>query len=231
MNKNILIALLGMIGGLGYLVGISADHLVLQQATRVIPHLAFIYFLTRVWSVKSDGYRLWTLVGLISCMIGDFILRLPGGFLIGLIIFLIGHLFFIVAFSQGGVKVHFVRAIPFVLYGLGFFFYLKPGLGAMTIPVAAYACVICTMGWRAAARIGFTDNEPERQKRQVFALIGACIFVLSDSMIGVNRYAFEVAGIRYVIVLTYWIALYFITSSAQTVSVGNEKGSLSQASV
>ena len=61
--------------------------------------------------------------------------------------------------------------------------------------------------------------------------MGACIFILSDSMIGVNRYAFQIEGIRYVIVLTYWIALYCIISSAQTVSIKSEKGSLSQATV
>ena len=93
---------------------------------------------------------------LISAMffswIGDVVLLFANQgviyFIIGLVSFLIAHLFYIILFSklQKVINLKYKRFIPLVLlYLVGFLYFLWEKLGGMKIPVIIYALVISTM--------------------------------------------------------------------------------------
>ena len=69
--------------------------------------------------------------------------------------FLIGHLFYVAAYLNADRAARWARAVPLVLWGAGVIYLLRAGLSAagMLIPVSIYTAVICTMMWRAVARI------------------------------------------------------------------------------
>jgi uncharacterized membrane protein YhhN len=69
--------------------------------------------------------------------------------------------------------------VPFAVWLLAAFAYVRPGLGEMTVPVVVYMLAIGTMMWRAARsgdHLGGT-----------VALIGAVLLGLSDTLIAIDR--------------------------------------------
>jgi uncharacterized membrane protein YhhN len=83
--------------------------------------------------------------------------------------------------------------------------FLYPHLGDLKIPVMVYAAVICTM-LMCSLHIFFKVNPPAN----VYYLAGAALFVLSDSLLALNKFyqPFAFAGVM--IMLTYCAAQYFI---------------------
>ena len=82
---------------------------------------------------------------------------------------------------------------------------LYPGLGGMLIPVMVYAIVLLTMGTWAHKRRGATANASFR-----YVSAGVILFVISDSLIAVNKFAFEVPGERLLVMSTYIAAQFLI---------------------
>ena len=75
------------------------------------------------------------------------------------------------------------------------------GLGPLLIPVALYALAISAMLWRALACGGLVA-------------IGAGLFVISDSLIGIDRFVSPFAAAPYLIILIYWLGQWAIAASA-----------------
>ena len=205
------VALAGVLGAGGFYCGLMKDDLGLMQATRVWPHAAMMYFIWK-WSPAASAYHRWLLGGLGFCLAADFILRLPKCFLPGLVLFLIGHLFFIRAFISGEALWFWPRALPFFIYGAVLLAYLWPTLGAMRLPVAVYALVISMMGASAACRVGFGTSSWGTW----LALGGAVLFIFSDSTLGIDRFHHALPQARTWIITTYWAALLGITLSSRT---------------
>ena len=84
-------------------------------------------------------------------------------------------------------------------------------LGPLLIPVACYALAISAMLWRALARLGQPDLNIHSRR---LAAVGSALFVLSDSLIGINRFVapFEAAPVA--IMLSYWLGQWAIAASA-----------------
>ncbi len=146
-------------------------------------------------------------VGLVFSLAGDIFLMLPEEpprfFIPGLVVFLIAHLFYIVAFSLGvawAVSDAWI-ALPFVAFGIGCAVYLWPHLGPMKGPVVAYILVILAMGWRSAARVG-AEGVPDA--RAVLACVGAILFILSDLILAVNKFVKPFWAARLTNLTTYW---------------------------
>ncbi len=145
--------------------------------------------------------------------LGDVFLQLEkftaSFFLIGLSAFLIAHVFYIILFNKifkrekGSLKVFLI--IPAIIYYVSLILFLLPGLGGMTIPVLVYGLVITIM-LIIAVHIYFRTNSPSG----MYIAIGAILFVVSDSLLAINKFhtAFAYAGVF--IMLTYGLAEYFI---------------------
>ena len=132
-------------------------------------------------------------------------------FIIGLVCFLITHIIYIIYFlSLKPAKVSFLKTNWWIVllvagYGIALVWFLYPSLGPLKIPVLVYALVICSM-------LLSSIHIYPRVKWQVGQLFiaGAFFFVLSDSLLAINKFSqpFPFAGVA--IMLTYCLAQYCI---------------------
>lgn len=150
---------------------------------------------------RRDTFALLVVGGLLLSAVGDFLLAMPGDgtFVPGLVAFLLGHVAYVGAFLTERRGLHLLHALPVLAYGVGVGLWLWPHLGGMSLPVLAYLVVICTMLWRAAARVGRGATLD-----LWLGLAGAVLFVLSDTAVAANRFVTELPAASAVIMLTYW---------------------------
>jgi uncharacterized membrane protein YhhN len=143
-------------------------------------------------------------VSLLFCAAGDVALELWAGkyFLVGLGFFLSAQIMFIVTFSRD-FKMQRSR-IPIIvilaIYALAIASIMTPSLKEMAIPVYFYLTAITLMGIFAALRAA----------RNKFTLYGAVSFIISDSIIAINRFMMPVPAADYIIMVTYYTALFLI---------------------
>ncbi|MEZ4796257.1 MAG: lysoplasmalogenase [Flavobacteriaceae bacterium] len=151
------------------------------------------------------------LIALTFSLIGDVLLMFAdvskNYFLFGLISFLLAHVFYIIVFLEK--KNVLKKPIPFItvliIYAFGIFYVLKDGLGTMLIPVVIYMFAILTMAVTAALRKG---NVPNLSYNLVF--VGALLFLISDSILAVNKFYGKVPFEHVLIMSTYAFAQYCI---------------------
>lgn len=136
-----------------------------------------------------SGYYGLILLGLVFCLGGDVFLALPQKkmFLLGLISFLAGHVFYVFAFltvaGMNGFAV--IGTLLTIGVSAGVFKWLKPNLGTMKIPVIFYILVISAMLCGAWAILGETGLV--RQGR-LLVFIGALSFYVSDLFVARDRF-------------------------------------------
>ncbi len=155
-------------------------------------------------------YQRAIVAGLACSLLGDIFLMLPGDrFVPGLVCFLLAHLCFITAFTNGG---HFrpdsIALIPFVLLAGGVLYWLWPDLGALRLPVTVYVGVIVVMAWQAASRWRSTSDGTA-----ALAAVGALLFVISDSSLAIQRFRGPFPFATPVVLGTYYAAQWLIASS------------------
>jgi len=147
-------------------------------------------------------------VGLLFSGVGDILLQVDGArlFVHGLGAFLIAHLFYIAAFIRRPALVRARMAIlaAITAYGCIMGVLLLPRLGDMLVPVTIYLVIILGMG--ISASLG-TENH-------ALVIAGACFFIVSDSLIAVNRFLAPLPLSGYLVMGTYYAAQLFITIGA-----------------
>lgn len=162
----------------------------------------------------SSVIRKCVFISLIFSMGGDIFLMFHADhlFVFGLSSFLLAHVLYIVGFWHqvsgslpwGG---RFVLSLPYILFILGFLYILKGHIlrndatAPLFIPVVVYASVIGIMGMAASWRVSSTNR-----RSFYFILFGALLFILSDSMIAINKF---VSSIPYVAV---WVMSTYVTA-------------------
>lgn len=134
-------------------------------------------------------------------------LAIEWSFLAGLGLFLLAHLAYAAGFTRDAPALHAGRGIPFLLVFLALGSTFAMSAGDLGIPVAVYALVICLMGWRAAARLRSGDVATR------LGLVGVGLFVLSDSLIAVDRFVSPLPWRGLWILGTYWSAQALIAAS------------------
>jgi uncharacterized membrane protein YhhN len=175
--------------------------------------LTMVFIIALAWNGLKGTckfYGCFILLGLLFSLMGDILLILPANlFVHGLVSFLIAHIFYITAFFQGmDLRLNSLSWLPFVLFGVLIYGFMLPSLREMTIPVLAYMIIILTMGWRAYERWG--QNKTREAK---LALIGAVLFIISDSALGINRFRLPFELSTVVVLGTYFPAQWFIARS------------------
>lgn len=160
------------------------------------------------------------LLAVIFSCAGDTLLMFQGKdgnfFMFGLGAFLVAHVFYMLAYRQhqstdtsnelqGLQKIRY--AFPILLSGTGLVVVLYSRLGGMKIPVLIYAVVLTAMVLAALFRFGKTSSSS-------FALVfgGAILFMISDSLIAINKFLepLPMAGVW--IMITYIVAQYLIVT-------------------
>ena len=159
----------------------------------------------------SKGYPSWrfyVMAALVFSWGGDVLLMKENMFIAGLASFLLAHIFYIITYHKTGAASGDLKPldiIKFVLFGIVLIWVLYPGLGGLLIPVILYALVLLSMGIWAHKRRGATSATSF-----VMVSAGAILFVISDGMIAVNKFAFELPAERILVMSTYIAAQYLI---------------------
>jgi uncharacterized membrane protein YhhN len=137
----------------------------------------------------QPAYSIYILIGLVFCLAGDACLAMPQAraFLLGLVAFLIGHVFYTLAFialtGLSGWKT--AALINFAAISFWVFYRLRPRLGNMMVPVLAYVVVITAMLCGAWVVLeDFRLGLPGR----VLVFAGATLFYLSDIFVARDRF-------------------------------------------
>lgn len=170
-----------------------------------------MYFLVYTHEIKSN--LKYSVIGaLFFSWVGDVALifdaTIPWMFIVGLGGFLVAHLHYLFVFikSKNGSKLMGKSTwyvLPFfTLYAVGLIGVLWSSLGALKLPVFVYAMVLMLLGVFAVNR--------KRSQGYVLVLLGAGFFIVSDSILAVNKFytPFEIA--RVLTMLTYVLAQLFI---------------------
>jgi uncharacterized membrane protein YhhN len=183
--------------------------------------LTMIFIIIIAMLAKDPPSRLYKLAiaaGLIFSMIGDILLMLPVDlFIAGLVSFLIAQLIYTYAFRSGrSFRFRFIAILPFAVYGILIFVILFPWLNGMAIPVAAYLLVILVMAWQA-----WDQWDDKRTRWGLLAFIGALLFVISDTILAVNKFVAPFWAARLLTLTTYFAAQWLISNSVYT---GTETG-------
>lgn len=130
-------------------------------------------------------------------------------FLAGLLAFLAAHLFYIISFHKIRIRENIEGkwqwAVAVAIYYFFIMGFLLPHTGSMKIPVIVYGLVISFMLFVAALLYDLADNKTAR-----FLLTGALLFVVSDSILAVNKFHHPVKQAGWVIMITYLAAQLFI---------------------
>ena len=138
---------------------------------------------------------------------------MDGLFVFGLGAFLIAHIFYIGAYRYArysgvsGEPAGFIRTriIFLVFIGGALVYLLYPNLGEMLMPVALYTIVIISMAVAAVMRKGRTVD-----KSFIMVYSGALLFIMSDSMIAINKFLNPLVQARLMIMATYIAAQLLI---------------------
>jgi uncharacterized membrane protein YhhN len=150
----------------------------------------------------SRGKLLFT--ALLFCAAADIALELAGGqyFVAGLGLFLVAHIFFIIAFSRDFKfqKSKIPVIVLLVVYSIMMAFVMTPSLKEMAIPVYVYMTALTLVGIFASLRAARND----------FTLYGAISFIISDSIIAIDKFMIPVPAADYIIMITYDLALFLI---------------------
>ncbi|QPQ33430.1 lysoplasmalogenase [Lysinibacillus sp. JNUCC-52] len=203
MARKILLTL-AVLFGLYYIFFFSHIDQSLKLLYKVIPMILIIVMAATQKTKSIKKYQLLIVIGLIFCMVGDYTLQ---WFLIGLTSFLIGHIFYIFAFSSTNEQpVPTWAKVVLLLYGVAMASWIattvfKSGETVLTFAVLAYISIILTMGW-TAIRTGSS-----------FAIIGAILFIASDSYLAINKFVLPLPFSHEVIMMTYYSAQILIALS------------------
>lgn len=128
-------------------------------------------------------------------------------FVFGLASFLIAQVLYVWIFQnfseeRKGTPIQYALASILIIYTGLLIFLLWPGLGNMEIPVFIYAMVITAMGISAIFRKG---------PGYALVLIGALLFITSDSILAYNKFFIPVEYGRALTMTTYILAQLMIT--------------------
>ena len=214
-NRSRIVVALGTAAVATYFCGVALELPALAYATKLLPVLAMMVAVLPAASRYSKS----VLVGLALSMVGDALLMVPPSvkdlFVPGLLAFLAAHISYIVAFQTpvAGTRPPWapLRALPAVLLGAVMAYVVLPKAGGLAIPVGAYMVVILGMLWRATARAG---GAQDGAAAGIAGMVGALLFVASDTTLAIHRFVEPVGASQYVIMVTYWLGQLGITVSA-----------------
>ncbi|MBN8823537.1 MULTISPECIES: lysoplasmalogenase [unclassified Spirosoma] len=184
----------------------------------LIMALLMLYVWQFCQAVGFVSYIRWLLVGMVFALVGDILLMIQeidlfaaglGAFLMMQICYSIAFLKSIRAGEQLITSRRLVkRAIPFSLYLIIFLvllrpvFISKPDLEVLWWPVVIYASCLNGMGLLATQRQGLPGYNQ--------VVIGALLFIISDSAIAVNKFLSPFSGSTWLVMTPYATAQYLI---------------------
>ncbi len=163
----------------------------------------------------EPGLARWLLAGLVFSLVGDVALLFPvSGFVPGLLGFLVAHVCYILGFCS---RARFAAVRwPFLLFGivaamvLGRLWAFVPG--ALQVPVLVYVVALTLMASQAWAWWRHSVRDPQ-ELRARWAAWGGTLFVFSDAMLAIDRFAGPVSQASLWVLASYWPAQWCMAQS------------------
>lgn len=191
----------------------------LHRMTKPLAMLvAIIFIATRAYQSRPKGrfeskFKTWLLIALVCSLVGDVALMFPGYFIPGLLAFLLAHLAYIALLKQGQAWFPSRRALVATL-GLGAAMYAVLWVGglppALRAPVAAYVVVISLMAAQAIGRATVLHD-----KAAWGVALGAGFFMLSDTLLALNKFVVPLPLAPLWVLSTYYAAQILIVRHAR----------------
>lgn len=197
-------------------LGLLELHFIFKPLAMLV---AIIFVAMRAIESRAGGrFDTLLMAALAASLAGDVFLMLPGGYFIpGLASFLVGHLFYIALFRQGTPWFPSRGALLSTLgVGAAMYAWVWGGLGdpVLKVAVAAYVTVIALMTAQAIGRATLS-----RDKASTAVAVGACIFMLSDALIAINRFVQPVPLVALWVLSTYYTAQIVMAHNARPLVV------------
>jgi uncharacterized membrane protein YhhN len=188
------------------IVGVSINNSWLQLICKplIIPTLALFYYLT------SKSKNKWYITALFFSFFGDLLLLDKSNlFLYGIAAFLITQILYIFIISKdlskAPLKTKLTAGFPFLIFFIILIKILKPGLGDFLIPVVIYGLAISVFG-----TVSLLNYLVTKDRRSLTLLLGAILFIMSDSMIALHKFYKAENFYPVAIMITYVAAQYLI---------------------
>lgn len=216
MNKSLWVIFFA-IALITHLAGILIPNSVIQIVSKPLIVITLAgYFITATRGT-GEGSKIWILSALFFSWVGDVVLLFQGNesffFLAGLSSFLLAHTFYIIFFHRARIREAIKgRWWPWLIVAV-YYTILMIVLGDHTAdmkwPVRIYG-VIISMMVGLAIHMRFMAYK----KAGLLLMLGAVLFVISDSVLAIDKFyqPFEAAGL--IIMATYGVAQFFITAGA-----------------
>ena len=197
-----------------YIIIIAADYNSLRFYVKplLIPFLITSFVLSK--AVKKSFAGILT-AGLFFSFLGDVFLLWDDYFIPGLVCFLITHILYVIYFvNTANRNGWFLKKQPLIIilplaYVIALVGFLLPHLGVLKIPVMAYAFFICLMAL-ASINLYKQINKPAYSN----FIAGAVFFVLSDSLLAIDKFYQHLPPAGIFIIFTYCLAQYLIVKGA-----------------
>ena len=160
--------------------------------------------------VSRLGAQLIT--ALLFCLLGDIALLWEGGFLLGLGFFLIAHLLFIRAFRAGfGMKFHWMAFLIASVLSISTLYFIWPKVsGVLQIAILSYVVVI---GIMSSLSMSIALNKRFKMRLQLG--MGGLLFMISDTILGINAFVSPIPFASIFILTTYWGAITSLAIAAR----------------
>ncbi|CAA0159817.1 lysoplasmalogenase [Tenacibaculum maritimum] len=212
MTKHIKIVFVSILFILVAIIDIYA--VIIQNKTIEVffkPLLMTILVVIYLLSVKKPNF--WLVSGLFFSFWGDvFLLDKKKYFVFGLGAFLIAH-FMYIKMTASFLKIISKRklikaAIPFITFFGTILFFISANLGNMLVPVIIYGLAISAFGTCA-----LLNYKEQKSLENSWLLLGALLFIASDSMIALNNFYTPKHLFDILIITLYVVSQYLIVKA------------------
>lgn len=171
-----------------------------------IASLWMFVFMTGLELKRSHRYKLLILAGLVASCAGDLLLNYDL-FEAGMGAFGVAQIFYVSAFGFRPLRPWVgLPLYGFAIAAVAVMFHNLPTIIKICLPI--YGALLVTMCWRSLARIDCYKN-----LLRVVCGIGSVLFVISDSIIAIDKFYTPVANAQMAIMVTYYVAQFGIALS------------------
>lgn len=174
----------------------------LSWAVKLLPMILLIYLAINSVALSKSGK--FFVLGLLFSAAGDFILDYDrqNWFIFGLGAFFIAHLFYLASLTPYAKNLkqtkYLVISLLYLSYGGGMLWLLASGLGELFIPVVAYMSILLLMALATVIS----------EKSNAWLIAGGVSFVLSDSLIGFDKFYLPIKNVSFAIMVSYYFAQF-----------------------
>lgn len=211
MKKKEIVTYIFYLIALLTIIGIAFKITLLVYVFKPLLTITLLYLYTLTLSKINKFY----IYALLCCFVGDVFLLFKDQqlyFLIGLVSFLMAHIFFIKIVFKRLIRVSnkkiLANYIPFLVLFIFLFLFIRKSLSVMMFPVLVYGLVISLFG--SVAQVA---NEERRSIKSLYMLSGAIVFIISDSLLAVDKFYYSLPFFEVIVMFTYILALYLIHRS------------------